>query len=306
MRVGTLVINVNQLVNKFKVRNMPKRRRLPSCTHVDMDRIYGADLLCPICGQKPQLGYLYQCRQDGAHPPHHHILSRDHTTTPLRLHLEAANLSESIILTAEKGLYTQPQLDKLAAQKMHLKHIINTHLTTPPPSPAPVTLDGTSPSKPILAPPIPCRHAGCHTCRPHWRERIHTSFEHVLNTPATPLSTDQISTLPVKDARVLSSMVVAPYQHDYETEEEDEEGESERTSFSSGEEDVEEGVRGFYRGGEEGGRTVGGFGEAVRGLFGWRRESSEGDGVEVGGEGEGGRMAVMGLDEWVESVVAQV
>lgn len=109
---------------------MPKRVRTPNCTHVSMDRIYGQDQQCYVCGREPSIGFLYECRQDCSSPSLHDLLSAtaDTETTraasPLRSELENVGLSESVIRTAEQGHYTCTQLEILKIQKLDLKQII--------------------------------------------------------------------------------------------------------------------------------------------------------------------------------------
>jgi CRISPR/Cas system-associated protein Cas10 (large subunit of type III CRISPR-Cas system) len=134
MRVCATEINLSDQVNRIKARNMPKRVRTPNCTHLDMDRVYGRDQLCYVCGREPPIGFLYQCKQDCHTQSLHDILEQENdcqievVKSDTRLQLEWAGLSESIILTAEKGHYTAEQLEKLKAQKRELRQIISDQL----------------------------------------------------------------------------------------------------------------------------------------------------------------------------------
>lgn len=109
---------------------MPKRVRTPNCTHVDMDRIYGRQQQCCVCGREPSIGFLYECRQDCSSPSLHQLLSGQageepvRPKSPLRSELEGIGLSESVIRTAEQGHYTPTQLAILKSQKTDLKQII--------------------------------------------------------------------------------------------------------------------------------------------------------------------------------------
>jgi hypothetical protein len=113
---------------------MPKRVRTPNCTHVEMDRVYGRDKQCLNCGRFPSIGFLYECRQDCEAESLCDLLSTENedpiepAKSDLRLQLERAGLSESVILTAEKGHYTEAQLEKLKAQKKDLRQIISDSL----------------------------------------------------------------------------------------------------------------------------------------------------------------------------------
>lgn len=109
---------------------MPKRVRTPNCTHVDMDRIYGRDQQCYVCGREPSIGFLYECRQDCSSPSLHDLLLGQgneetiQSKSTLRAELEDIGLSESVIRTAEQGHYTTMQLAILKAQKRDLSQII--------------------------------------------------------------------------------------------------------------------------------------------------------------------------------------
>ena len=107
---------------------MPKRVRTPNCTHVDMDRVFGRDQQCYVCGHSPSIGFLYQCRQDCNLDSLQDLLSLDddkieHVKSDLRLQLEDVGLSEAIIVAAENGHYTEAQLTRLQEQKLELRQI---------------------------------------------------------------------------------------------------------------------------------------------------------------------------------------
>jgi hypothetical protein len=104
--------------------------RAPNCTHVNMDRVYGHDQICYVCGRSPSIGFLYECRQDSDAATLQDLIAQDEdrielVKTPLRLELEEAGLSESVIRLAESGHYTQAQLDKLKELKRELRQIIS-------------------------------------------------------------------------------------------------------------------------------------------------------------------------------------
>ncbi|KAF2027479.1 hypothetical protein EK21DRAFT_71873 [Setomelanomma holmii] len=134
MRVGTTDIDLDDLVDQIKARNMPKRVRTPNCTHLDMDRVFGRDQRCVVCGRESSIGFLYECKQDCDGKSLHDIIEQENDCeieiikSDTRLQLEWAGLSESVILTAEKGHYTPQQLEKLKAQKQELREIISDQL----------------------------------------------------------------------------------------------------------------------------------------------------------------------------------
>jgi CRISPR/Cas system-associated protein Cas10 (large subunit of type III CRISPR-Cas system) len=134
MRVRTVNARLRNLVNQIKSRNMPKRVRTPNCTHLDMDRVYGRDQQCNVCGRPPSIGFLYECRQDYDVATLHDLLAEDDddlgevTKSEVRMQLQWLGLSESVISTAEQGHYTHAQLEKLKAQKKELQQIISDSL----------------------------------------------------------------------------------------------------------------------------------------------------------------------------------
>lgn len=108
---------------------MGKRTQTTNCTHVDMDRVYGHDQQCSVCGCSSSLGFLYQCKQDNETEHLSDLISRNTSNimpvkSRLRKELERAGLSESIITAAESGHYTDQQLQKLKQLKRDLQHTI--------------------------------------------------------------------------------------------------------------------------------------------------------------------------------------
>jgi hypothetical protein len=114
----------------FKARPAPKRVRTPNCTHITMERVhYDEDLPCPVCGRVPPMRFLYECRQDDDIAFSHCAVVDDEdpdeqAKSHLRQELEHIGLSESVIVTAEQGGYTEQQLEKLKALKQELKQAI--------------------------------------------------------------------------------------------------------------------------------------------------------------------------------------
>jgi hypothetical protein len=125
-----MAVDTLDLINKIKARTMPRRVRTPNCTHVGMDRIYGRDQQCYVCGREPSIGFLYECRQDYNPPSLHDLLlglegkEVFQMKTTLRSELEDIGLSESVIRAAQQGYYTTSQLATLKTQKENLKQII--------------------------------------------------------------------------------------------------------------------------------------------------------------------------------------
>ena len=108
---------------------MGKRLRVPNCTHLDMDRVFGQEQHCGVCGRSPSMGFLYECRQDCEPRLLRALLARDQDSiepvkSALRQELEKIGLGESIIITAESGHYTDKQLNKLKGLKLELQQVI--------------------------------------------------------------------------------------------------------------------------------------------------------------------------------------
>jgi hypothetical protein len=128
MKVHYTVIYVSNLAKQLQTRHTAKR--VANCTHVNMDRAYGRDQQCFVCGRAPSLGFLYVCHQDNL-PLSNNFQERvqesfDQASTKptLRQELEEIGLSESVIFAAEQGEYTDAQLEKLKALKLELKRAI--------------------------------------------------------------------------------------------------------------------------------------------------------------------------------------
>jgi hypothetical protein len=128
MRAGRPNLSTFARLNEVKA-IMGKRMRAPNCTHVDMDRVFGRDQTCYVCGREPSIGFLYECRQDSDAESLHDLLSQDAAKmepakSELRKELESIGLSESIIVTAESGHYSKAQLNKLKELKLELRETI--------------------------------------------------------------------------------------------------------------------------------------------------------------------------------------
>ncbi|KAJ8105325.1 hypothetical protein OPT61_g10246 [Boeremia exigua] len=202
-------------------RTIPRRVRAPNCTHVNMDRIYGRDQQCYVCGREPSIGFLYECRQDCSSPSLHDLFVEtgveeiDLPKSPLRFELEAIGLSESVIRNAEQGNYTSAQLEVLKTQKQDLNQAIEDSVQGSQINDVvarlaafastPSNHDGAmnSRSKDALT---ACAFRACHTCRPYYRDRVYISFEAVASADFPPLSRDEAEHLPTKSANILRSI----------------------------------------------------------------------------------------------------
>jgi hypothetical protein len=128
MKVHDANICVADLAKRLQARHAAKR--VANCTHVNMDRVYGRNQQCFVCGRAPSMGFLYVCRQDNL--PLSDIFGervresfgQTGTKSTLRQELEDVGLSESVIFAAERGEYTDAQLEKLKALKLELKQAI--------------------------------------------------------------------------------------------------------------------------------------------------------------------------------------
>jgi hypothetical protein len=128
MKVHYANMCVSDLAKRLQARHAAKR--MANCTHVNMDRVYGRNQQCYVCGRAPSVGFLYVCRQDNL--PLSDIFGervrknsgQASTKSTLRQELEEVGLSESVIFAAERGEYTDAQLEKLKALKLELKQAI--------------------------------------------------------------------------------------------------------------------------------------------------------------------------------------
>jgi hypothetical protein len=131
MRVGSIATTATTPTDQLKARTAPKRvRSVPNCTHMTMERVHYDDFPCPACGRMPPTGFLYECRQDSDVAFSHCSAVVDDESpsesakSTLRRELEDIGLSESVIKSAERGGYTEQQLEKLKALKEEMKQVI--------------------------------------------------------------------------------------------------------------------------------------------------------------------------------------
>ena len=220
---------------------MGKRLRVPNCTHLDMDRVFGQEQHCGVCGRSPSIGFLYECRQDCEPRLLRTLLARDQDSiepvkSALRQELEKIGLGESIIITAESGHYTDKQLNKLKGLKLELQQVIlDTQQAaqasdvvsrlTAAMAKAPYSTDGAFNSMPDMnavssfwcievskqttnqpQKPMGCNVRACHTCRPYYRERMYISFQAVLNAEFPPITREDMEELPIKSAHIMRTI----------------------------------------------------------------------------------------------------
>ncbi|KAF1999901.1 hypothetical protein P154DRAFT_546008 [Amniculicola lignicola CBS 123094] len=207
MRVGSAEICAVDLAKCIKARGAHKRVRTPNCTHINMDRVYGRDQYCYVCGREPSLGFLYICKQDDHYPPEgprqqHGAGNPEESSSEsgLRAELEEIGLSPSVIRAAERGEYTPAQLQKLKVLKVEMKQAISDTLQASQIHALAEQLsniDGASNSVPVATAtsnptPPACEFRACHTCRPYYRDRLYTSFEVVMNGNTSRLTHDDV------------------------------------------------------------------------------------------------------------------
>ncbi|XP_014550397.1 hypothetical protein COCVIDRAFT_115536 [Bipolaris victoriae FI3] len=201
---------------------MGKRTQTTNCTHVDMDRVYGHDQQCSVCGCSSSIGFLYQCKQDNETEHLSHLISRNTSNimpvkSRLRKELERAGLSESIIIAAESGHYTNQQLQKLKQLKRDLQHTIidvqqadqaNDAISRlMDMAMAPCGTDGAMSSLlPADPEPSGCNFKACHGCRPYYLDRVYISFGAVMEGEFPPLTRADIAKLPVKPAATMRNI----------------------------------------------------------------------------------------------------
>lgn len=207
---------------------MPRRARVPDCTHRVLDRVYEQDQTCFVCGRPPALAFLYQCTQDCDPETLHDCLLRadpdpiEPAKSNVRLRLEQVEMSESVILAAEGGHYTTTHLDKLINLKQELQQTISdkiqrgqcndagsklTSIAESFTSKFPPNHDGAYNSTPAKnALPQRCFFRACHACRPYYRERVFISFEAVLAGDFAPMTRASIDRLPTKPANIMRTI----------------------------------------------------------------------------------------------------
>ncbi|EUC40066.1 hypothetical protein COCMIDRAFT_30930 [Bipolaris oryzae ATCC 44560] len=201
---------------------MGKRTQTTNCTHVDMDRVYGHDQQCSVCGCSSSIGFLYQCKQDNETEHLSDLISRNTSNimpvkSRLRKELERAGLSESIITAAESGHYTNHQLQKLKQLKRDLQHTIidvqqadqaNDAISRlMDMAMAPCGTDGAMSSLlPADTEPSGCNFKACHGCRPYYLDRVYISFEAVMAGEFPPLTRADIEKLPIRPAATMRNI----------------------------------------------------------------------------------------------------
>ncbi len=164
--------------------------------------------------------------------------------------LQSLGLSQSVIASADAGIFTTEQLEVLQKQKIHVTSVIATQeresITDDTGSSgkagAEKSTDGTADTEtdltPIAAlmsirkyPEVPKRKARlrldalkaecsfqcCHTCRSYYRDRIYMSFGAVFAGEVEPLSSLDAVHLHVADARILRGIAVPDQPMGYES-----------------------------------------------------------------------------------------
>ncbi|KAK7190482.1 hypothetical protein PSPO01_03457 [Paraphaeosphaeria sporulosa] len=181
---------------------------------------------CPGCGNYRALGFLYVCRQERdvaysethtANSPH----GTRSTKSDLRREMEDVGLSESIIATAEKGLYTDQQLEKLKAKKTELNGVVARSLRAEQMRDTIVHVPFNDTFEALerhvqdytntFLQTVPsCQVVACHACRPYFRDRISMSFDAVFRDEVLPLQPTEADSLPVKSAQIIRNISCRP------------------------------------------------------------------------------------------------
>jgi hypothetical protein len=99
----------------------------PVCTHVSMDMVYSASI-CNLCGKLPSMGWLYECQQDQCQEYLVNDLKKPNVEDIIEtFHVREMKLlgfSRSVISQAERGMYTDDQIEILKRQKIGAKEVI--------------------------------------------------------------------------------------------------------------------------------------------------------------------------------------
>lgn len=189
-----------------------------ACTHIHMDKCYGDQSACHLCGRIPAIGFIYVCQQDhrsnlvptSVSAKCQPKLASDNTASP-----DVSNLSAWMVDAAGAGSYSAAQFDTLIAQKQHVKDKIQEQTAldssaAQPNAPARQSLNHAQLAEKLAALDIkvasnakdvkrnksaknkrkqkapakpvviPCDFKCCHTCRPASRDRSFVSFEAVV------------------------------------------------------------------------------------------------------------------------------
>ncbi len=236
--------------DQHKTRAESKRFRIPSCTHTDMDRVYGSEQICDVCWRSPEMEFLYECRQD------HKVewlsnqlpMGMDDkgktNKSGLRQKLEAIGLSESIILTAEQGHYTHTQISKLMEMKSACMQVIEDVGQQKSLAKAAAKLTAIMNKKDsalsstrkkvrrmkrmpgmetVSVPKMygernsqdsqaieTCHFRACHSCRPYYRDRIFISIEAVLAGHFAPITQEETKGLPIEPPYLMRDIGTTP------------------------------------------------------------------------------------------------
>ncbi|KAL1596381.1 hypothetical protein SLS60_009027 [Paraconiothyrium brasiliense] len=205
-------------------RNIPKRKA-PACTHVNMERIplnISESFSCPSCFDYRPLGFLYICRQERDMAYLEHLAADEpdanySAKSALRREMEHIGLSESVIVTAEQGLYTPQQLERLKVKKAELNGVIAgahqaarirdaiVHVSVD--ALEPPNNDGALNSLPqVVEASSTCQVIACHACRPYYKDRIPMSFDAVFKNEIRPLEPAEANFLPVRSAQIMKNI----------------------------------------------------------------------------------------------------
>jgi hypothetical protein len=237
-------------------RKIPTR---PTCTHLNMDKLYTSDEACYLCNRIPTIGWLYACQQDVVEheqymverPPSRKKLFRG-KTRQAQSELEGLGFSRSIINAASEGHYNDLQIEALKKQKKSVLSAVAAALADNEDlkarrgaSPA-LLSEKLSALKPILEEPderqqtlfkqerasrskhkksafskalLPCDFKVCHTCRPGSRDRTFVSFESVFKGEVNFPQGWVPNFMPIIDANILRDM---DYNYDVTSDESEE------------------------------------------------------------------------------------
>jgi hypothetical protein len=92
-----------------------------------MDMVYSAST-CNVCGKLPSMGWLYECQQDQGQDYILDDLKKPDISDIIEtFHIREMKLlgfSRSVVSQAERGLYTDDQLEILKRQKIGVKEVI--------------------------------------------------------------------------------------------------------------------------------------------------------------------------------------
>jgi hypothetical protein len=131
--------------------------------------------------------------------------------SPLRQSLEMIGMNESVVWQAERGVYTEAQIGKLKAQKLHLTNVLFEAVKKRKAAASEIDqchLSEDSKQFHSFKPSsFRCNLKSCHSCRPYFQDRMYMPFEDAYEHKADPITEEEAGKkLPVRNAAILRTI----------------------------------------------------------------------------------------------------